>query len=328
MKQFLSFLLAFLVFFSWSKPVLAQSGSVLGMHILQPDELTMAKDLITPGGQNDHWQYVTIPLSLDDLGKQNQWQTFFDQARQKKIIPVVRLVTRFENGAWKIPSRKETTSQIDFLSALEWPTDQRHIIVYNEVNHAPEWGGRLDPASYTQVLAFTAQWAHSEGKNYVVLPAAMDLAAPNSSRTLEAFNYLEQMYNYDPAVFSYIDVWNSHSYPNPGFSSSPQRTAQNSLRGFEHELKYLKTKTGQDFQVFITETGWVANRATLPWLESYYAYALQHIWSNPQVVAVTPFVLRGDPGPFSGFGFIDRNNQPTRQYTALQNAIKQVQEAS
>jgi hypothetical protein len=49
-----------------------------------------------------------------------------------------------------------------------------------------------------------------------------------------------------------------------------------------------------------------------------------HVWSDPRVVAVTPFVLRGDPGPFAEFGFLDKNNQPTRQYRALQQALNRV----
>jgi hypothetical protein len=313
-------------FFSAYQPVAAKEGSVLGIHILHPDELPKAKELVAPNQDQETWNYVTIPFSLQDLERKEQWQAFFDKAKELKVIPLVRLVSKFENGSWQVPDRKQITDQIAFLSSLEWPTDQKHLI---EVNHAPEWGGSIDPTSYAEVLSFTAQWAHSENENYIVMPAAMDLAAPNGSSTMEAFNYLDQMLAADPDVFNHIDAWNSHSYPNPGFSSAPQRTTKNSLRGFEHELAYLKQKIGKDdYPVYITETGWVANGSTTPWLESYYTYAMQHIWSHPQVVAVTPFVLQGDPGPFSGFAFIDRNSKPTRHYTALQNAIKKMQSRS
>src|SRR5690606_41983328 len=57
-----------------------------------------------------------------------------------------------------------------FLSKLEWPSDKKYVIAYNEVNHAKEWGGRIDPQEYTDSLRFTADWAHSEGLNYQVLP--------------------------------------------------------------------------------------------------------------------------------------------------------------
>lgn len=321
-KALLLLLLFSLVFQAFVPRVQAAQGEVLGIHILHPEELEMAKELVATG-KDDSWYYMTIPFTLEDTERKEEWQTFFDNAKKQRVIPLVRLVTRFEDGSWAITNRKEITDQIAFLSSLDWPTDKKHIIVFNEVNHAAEWGGTIDPVSYAKVLDFTSRWARYQDENYVVLPAAMDLAAPNGPKTMEAFNYLDQMLAYNPGVFDYIDAWNSHSYPNPGFSSSPQRTEKNSLRGFEHELAYLKEKIGRDdYQVYITETGWVANTVTTPWLESYYTYSLQHIWSHPQVVAVTPFVLRGDPGPFANFAFLDRENKPTKHYLALRRAIE------
>jgi hypothetical protein len=305
-------------------PVVQATGQVLGVHILHPYEINDAAELLE-SVEGERWRYVTIPLSLNDLEKHDEWQGFFLAARDKKILPVVRLTSRFENGAWAVPNRKNITDEIAFLSKLEWPTEQRHIIAFNEVNHAKEWGNRIDPAEYAQVFRFTAEWARSEDKHYVVMPAGMDLAAPNGRETREAFTYLNQMLASDPEILQLVDIWNSHSYPNPGFSSSPTRTAQNSLRGFEHELKWLKQKTGRDYQVLITETGWVSTAATRRQLEEYYTYALQNIWSHPQVIGVTPFLLRGDPGPFSGFSFLDKNNQPTQQWVALQRAMERVQ---
>ena len=67
---------------------------------------------------------------------------------------------------------------------------------------------------------------------------------------------------------------------------------------------------------------------TSRWLTQYYLYALQHVWSHPQVKGVTPFLLKGDPGPFSQFGFIDQNNQPTAQYNAVKEAFKRLREQS
>ncbi|MFZ5376248.1 MAG: hypothetical protein ACOZAN_01085 [Patescibacteria group bacterium] len=317
-----AFLLAFLMCFLLVSQVKAEA-EVLGVHVLHPHEIDQANELVADES-SEKWHYLTIPFSLEDLNRKDEWKNFFQQAKEKRIIPIVRLVTKFENGSWKRPNRREVTQQISFLSELEWPTEQKTLIIFNEVNHASEWGGQVDPESYTRVLRFASQWAHAEDPGFVVLPAAMDLAAPNGGSTMEAFNYLESMYKYDSQIFSYLDAWNSHSYPNPGFSSSPERDTKNSLRGFLHELAFLREKTGRDFKVYITETGWVANGGTVRWLESYYLYALQHIWNNPQVVAVTPFLLKGDPGPFAGFGFLDRNDKPTAQYMALQAALEKL----
>jgi hypothetical protein len=314
------FLIILIFLLSFNK-VYAVSGEVLGIHILSPHEIEKAKDLVAPENK-DQWHYVTIPLAFDDLNKESEWQEFFEKTKKYRIIPIIRLATRVENSSWLVPNRREITRYFEFLDQFEWPTDKRFIIVFNEVNHAKEWGGWVSPTSYLEVLKFTSNWARSENKNYIVLPAAMDLAAPNGKATIEAFNFLNQLYSLDNEIFDYVDYWNSHSYPNPGFSSSPQRTTQNSLRGFLHELDFLKAKTGKDYRVFITETGWQSNRYTNRYLTPYYTYAMQHIWSHPQVEGVTPFLLKGSPGPFTGFSFLTADDKPTAAYEALQEAIK------
>ncbi len=302
-------------------------GNVLGIHILHPYELEDAKELL--GNESgDNWDYVTIPLTLDDLDQAGEWQRFFDQARDKKIIPLVRLATKSENANWKKPTREEVVQLLDFANTLQWPTDQRHIIVFNEVNHAQEWGGTINPEEYAEILRFTSLWAKSQRQEFIVLPAALDLAAPNGPRTMEAFTYLNRMYAADPDIFALVDYWNSHSYPNPAFSSPPERYGQNSLRGFTYELEYLQRKTGREYQVFITETGWAVTPYIARRLESYYTYALRYIWSDPRIVAVTPFLLRGDPGPFKTFTFLDSDNQPTLQYQAMQKAVAKTRPAS
>ena len=300
--------------------------SKLGIHILSLDEAKKAKQVVSIDVNSDNWNYVTVPLTLQDLQKKDDWQEFFDKCREFRLIPLVRLTTSFnqELNAWETPTKRDIFEQIEFLSALHWPTDKKHIIIFNEVNHAKEWGGTINPEEYVQVLRFAADWAHTEQKNFVVLPAGLDLAAPNGSQTMEAFSFMNQMVNADSDIFEVIDVWNSHSYPNPGFSSSPTRFAKNSLRGYQYELNYLKQKTGRDFDVMITETGWEETPWLSRWLSSYYSYAFEHIWSDDRVLAVTPFVLKGSPGPFTGFSFLDENDDPTNQYYAMRNALEKV----
>lgn len=316
-----SLLLGCTLFFGQVSPLLAREHSVYGIHLLHLSELDAATTLLHPV-ENDTWAYVTIPLTLDDLNKESEWQDFFRKAKERKIIPIVRLMTKFENGAWTVPDKKDIVDMFTFLGRLEWPHEKKYVIVFNEVNHAKEWGGRIDPESYTDILSFAADWAHTEASTYQVLPAAMDLEAPNGSTTREAFNYLQAMHSYNPEIFHKVDYWNSHSYPNPGFSTSPERTGKNSMRGYIHELAFVKEKTGRDMQTFITETGWTENGATRRHLAAYYQYTADHIWSDERVIAATPFILQGDPGPFSGFSFIDRNGKPTVQYDAYQAVIR------
>lgn len=283
-----------------------------------------AKDILdiqTPPNQKN-WRYLTIPFTLADLDNRSGWQDFFDQAKQYRIIPIVRLTTAFSDQSWQQPTRKNIVDQISFLNTLRWPTSKKHIIIFNEVNHAAEWGGEIDPEMYAEYLVFAAKWAKTEGSDFVVLPAAMDLAAPNGPTTMEAFTYLDRMLQFDATVFDHIDIWNSHSYPNPGFSASAYRTGQNSLRGFLYELSFLKDRTGKELPVIITETGWDLKAARQPNLKAYYQYAFDNIWSDHRVLGITPFILKGDPGPFSGFSFVDASDAPTPQFFAVQHALK------
>lgn len=315
-----SVIFSLFLFFLSLVPAKAIDGQVMGMHILHPDEINQFRQVYL----DEEWRYVTIPLTLDDIAKRREWQAFFDQAFKLKIIPLVRLTTRFDTltGAWQIPSRKDIVDLANFLTSLDWHQTERFIIVFNEVNHAKEWGGKIDPLLYGGILKFTSNWFRSENKNYKILPAAMDLAANNSLETREAFAYLESLYQFDKQVFEYIDYWNSHSYPNPDFAASPKRLGQNSVRGFLYELNWLKNRANKEFQVFITETGWASSYLTNYYLSEYYLYALQHIWSDERVKAVTPFIMKGSPGPFASFSFFDAAGNPTIQLFALQKALK------
>lgn len=316
------FSLCFLSVFS-SKAA-AVDSIPLGVHILNTEELIEARQLAEVRTGDERWTYVTIPFTLADVGQTERWQNFFDEAKNLRVVPLVRLATKMENDVWTEPSYRDVVSQIEFLSKLNWPTDKKHIIVFNEVNHAKEWGGKIDPAGYAKIFEFASSWARSENVNFEVLPAAMDLAAPNAVNTREAFTYLNQMYDNNKDIFFYADAWNSHSYPNPGFASSPDRTGKDSLRGFMHELDYLKNKTGNDYKIYITETGWETSSRLARLLPAYYTYTLENIWNHPQVVAVTPFLLKGTPGPYAGFSFLTDNDQPTLHYYALRKAIDKV----
>lgn len=317
-------LLFFLVIGLMAFPIKAQAANVskMGIHILHPEEITDAKQLVRMHEEDRNWHYVTVPYTIEDIEKTSQWQKFFNEAKKNRIIPLVRLASSMDGQGWTIPNRKNTVDQISALSQFEWPTQQKHIIIYNEVNHAKEWGGVIDPIDYARVFRFASSWAHAVDSSFVVMPAAMDLAAPNGSETMEAFNYLTKMYDFDPEIFAYADAWNSHSYPNPGFAASPQRKAKNGMNGFEYELQFLAGKTEKDLQVYITETGWEENAALRRWLPAYYVYALEHIWSHDRVAAVTPFILKGSPGPFTGFSFLDTADNPTTQYRAFRSAME------
>jgi len=308
-------LLSLVLLFLLDAPVKANNVP-FGVHLLEPGEL----EYVLPyRGENDRF-VVTIPMAMDDRRKE-VWEDFFQTSFKAEITPIVRWITGFEGGNWKEPTRKDVIDATAFLADLNWP-GQRTIILWNEPNHAKEWGGRVDPESYADIAYFALNWLKTEGHEYTVLPAGLDGAAPNGMETMDSIRYMELVWRAKPELYSLIDGWTSHSYPNPDFSSTPYTRGKNSLRGFEVELIKLKAMTGKELPVYITETGWRDTRSTNRVLVKYYSYAAENIWNNPNIKAVTVFLLRGFNGPFEDFSLLDERHEPTTQMRALMAAMK------
>lgn len=318
-------LLIFLIGMVFPRTSFANSQDKLGVHIMHIDEISLAGEFFyNLDLDREQWRYVTVPMVLADLKQFDTWQKNFHLAKKYKIRPIIRLATEFKDNAWQIPTKKDVVEQLEFLGKLDWPDSERTVIAYNEVNHAAEWGGRLDPAGYADILQFVLAWAHSEPKRITVLPAALDLDAPSSNNTRRALVFWQQVYDARPELFTELDGWNSHSYPNPGFIGSPRNSGLNSINGFVVELSWLDQLISQKLPVYITETGWRDTLSTGYRLSGNYEYALSNVWSNDRVKAVTPFVLKSQPGPFAEFSFLNELNLPTRQHTSLFNALKRI----
>ncbi|MFC1653510.1 hypothetical protein ACFL1M_01545 [Patescibacteria group bacterium] len=306
-----TFLLLFFAVFL-SKAVFARDFG-LGVHVLHPDEINQ---IIKFRGDSEKY-YVTVPLSLSDR-RSEVWNDFFDKAKKNKITPIIRLTSSFNHGSgyWEVPSKKEVVESVLFISELEWGSP-RIVVLFNEPNHAAEWGGIVDPDSYADLAMFAASWLHTEKKSYLVLPAGLDNAAPNSKFSMDSLLFWDKVFKRQPDLVNWINGWASHSYPNPGFSASPYTKGKQSLRGFEEELAFLRKYSKNDLPVYITETGWKDSRYITPNLISFYSYAMKNIWSNPQVKAVTVFLFQGSPGPFSAFSLLTPEGTPTPQFDAF-----------
>jgi hypothetical protein len=303
------------------------ASSKVGMHVLTPAEMKKTAELFSSvRDDKSDPLYITIPFTLEDAHRLKDWQAAFDIAKQENIVPLIRLSTRVnpEVQGWAIPKRQDILTLTKALSSLDWPQQERHVIVFNEPNHAGEWGGTLDPKSFAEMTEFTIDWLHTENANYVVMPAALDLAASNTASTKEALSYWRQALEHRPEIIAKIDAWNSHSYPNPGFMAAAQRSGQNSLRGYQNELAFLNHYTQRKLPIYITETGWL-DRVSYSRLQANYDYAMRYIWSDEQIVAVTPFVLAGSPGPFAEFSFINEKGEPTNHWQALSQVIQRYQ---
>src|SRR3989344_4339022 len=92
---------------------LSVPNNKIGIHILFPDEIEKASELVNSSGGD--WGYTVIPIQSSDKDLK-KWQNFLD--------------------------------------SLEWPTKNRYVIVFNEVNRADEWEGKSDPADYARLLSY------------------------------------------------------------------------------------------------------------------------------------------------------------------------------
>ena len=270
----------------------------VGIHVLEQEDLKPAAQLVNTNGD---WGYVTVVIRLNDLN-QEKWQAIFDEMRRRHLIPIVRLATTPENSHWVKPKSEDIDRWVEFLSSLNWVIQNRYVVLFNEPNHAKEWGNEIKPNEYAAIVKEFQAKLKAASTDWFILPAGLDTAAPNSAGTMTATEYWRQMYLADPEVFQLFDGWNSHSYPNPGFSGPVSGTGWGSLRSYLAEINYLsRFGLPGNLPIFITETGWVNTSGDLA---NLYTLAFNQVWQQANLVAVTPFVLNYPQAPFKQFSWM------------------------
>ena len=115
-----------------------------GIHIADPQDIPDAATLVNSNGD---WGYVTLVIQENDRNT-DKWQKIFDQMRRLHVIPIVRIATRPQGAVWKKPQIEDLRDWKSFLSSLNWPVENRYIILFNEPNHAAEWGNSISPEEY------------------------------------------------------------------------------------------------------------------------------------------------------------------------------------
>lgn len=296
-----------------------QPNNKFGIHILFPEEIEKAAKLVNSNGD---WGYVTIPIqSYDrDLAK---WQNFMDSCKKYHLIPIIRLATYPEGNTWAKPTLFDTLDWPNFLDSLEWPTKDRLVILYNETNHSQEWGGEISPEDYATHINDIIDQFKKRSQDFVLLNGAQDLSAPNSSVTIDEFTYFRRMNNAVPGIFKKFDGWASHSYPQPAFSGRPEDVGRKSIVGYKEELAFLDREFGiKNLPVFITETGWEDNSIPKYMIGEFYKKAFTEVWTEQNIIAVTPFLLSAGSGGFEGFSFLSPSGEEQDSYKAIASLPK------
>lgn len=325
MKVVGAILIFFLLLFLNVKPSFAiydptsVPNNKFGVHILFPDEIFDAQKLIN--SQGGDWGYVTIPIQSSDKDLV-KWQKFMDEAKTLRVIPIIRLSTTgdyFNTSVWGKPKFTDIVDFANFLNSLNWPTKNRYIVIYNEVNRGDEWGGSPNPFEYADILDFAVNTFKERSPDFFVISAGLDNAAPNIfGQYMNEYDFMRGMSYEIPDIFEKIDGIASHSYPNPGFSQSPEGWG---VYSFKKEQALAEESGQKALPVFITETGWSNDILSQNTIANYYKDAFENTWSDKNIVAVTPFILRAG-GEFSKFSLILPSGLPSDSYNEIESISK------
>lgn len=284
------------------------SNNKFGIHIIDENDLEDAAKLVNSSGGD--WGYVKIVIREDDR-KLDKWQEIFNKMRRLHLIPIIRLATKVEDEAWVKPRVDDIGSWVDFLDQLNWVTENRYVVIFNEPNHAKEWGNEINPEEYAWYLKEFSQRLKKRSADFFILPAGLDASAPDDVATMDSFTFLNRMIAKEPDVLNFIDGWSTHSYPNPGFLGKPWDAGKMSINGFAHEQKILEKYDKDDLPIFILETGWMHSDGKYPsrsfptpeTVANYYIQAFSQIWNKRNIVAVVPFLLNYQDIPFDRFSW-------------------------
>lgn len=304
---------------------IATPNNKLGIHILFPDEVSKAANIVNDS-QNGQWGYVVIPIQNIDRDRK-KWQHFFDTCKDKKVIPIIRVATTANGPHWELPSQFDLIDFANFLNDLDWPTKNRYVIILNEVNRNDEFGGKANPEQYADFLNLAIDVFKGKSEDFFILPAGLDNAANDPKNSIKWTTFLDRMHSHRSDIFSRIDGWNSHAYPNPDFSARADLKGENKISSFETDLNRLQKYTAKNLPVFITETGWSAKYLSEKQIGLYYQYALEKVWNHPQIVTVAPFLLDAKDGPFVPFSFLDKEGKEKEfvpyfsKYSSIGNPI-------
>ena len=266
MKKILIYLTLFLFLFTQKSYAVENPLNIpnnkFGIHILFPSEIFKAAELVNSNGGD--WGYVTIPIQSGDKDI-DKWQKFMDDCQKLHIIPLVRLATEgdyFNTKVWRKPKDADIVDFANFLNSLTWPTKNRYIIVYNEVNRSDEWGGATDAEEYAVILSYAVSTFKTMNEDFFIISAGMDNAAANvDGRSMNQYDFMVAMNNAVPGIFGQIDAIGSHSYPNPAFSQPPWNTTGMGVSSFKYERNLALELSGKYLSVFITETGWSSEKS-------------------------------------------------------------------
>ena len=285
----------------------------------------IAQKLVNSNGGD--WGYVLIPYNVRDRDYE-KWKQVFRMTNDKHLIPIIQLHD-VDSGKFE----EETLEAAQFLNQFVWPIRNRYVSIYNEPNDAKFWGGKIDPSEYAVIMRYTIAAFKKENLDFFMLNGAFNTSADSNASTMDAEVFMKIMNEEVPGIFSELDGWASHSYPQPNFSGSPDSKGRWSIRAYENELNFLREELGvkKDLPVFITETGWAHAEGesfngsffSVDRVAEYFKRAYEKVWlKDNRVWAVTPFTVLYEP-PYDHFSWVNKDLVPYKHYEVVKSMEKE-----
>ncbi len=308
------------------------------------------------------WVKQQFPWSEIEPKQGVYWDSKFGQDSWEKYDRIValsethglRVIARLDNTPeWARPAN--TTPQAPPTNPEHYATfvakfverykgRVQYLQIWNEPNLKDEWGGRLDPAGYADLLCRTYARAKAANPNVVILAAPLAQTLETGGRGLNELLYLQQLY--DAGVRGCSDIMLANGY---GFDQPPDAAPDPQVLNLRRVelLREVMERNGDGAKpVWLNEYGWNAAPPSFPvdkliWQrvspEQQAAYTVQGIryarqnWPWVGVINIWFFRQVGDIAPSDPtyyFRVVEQEFTPTPLYHALQNATAEQRRAT
>ncbi len=280
----------------------AAAGNPYGVHTFLQDHMTdtavqshlaWSRRLTRPGG---HVKQLIYPILNNTPGPQASWVNFVSACYQRQLVPVLRIATMMQNGAWVKPTPDAPGDYTSFANAVKRviqglpldPVLPLYVEVLNETNNNGEWSWQANPTEYAHVLEDVAVALHAIGPRVKVLNGAL---SPGGD--YDNLLYIRAMFAAVPTLGNHLDGWASHTYS----GDPPERNNHNgnavnprsAIDAYTTELAVLADYMPvANLKVIITEMDFVGvdevERA------ARMMRAFRDFWSQwPEIMAVCPW---------------------------------------
>lgn len=207
----------------------------------------------------------------DEKYQQDAWKKYDDIVDLAEHYGV-RIIARLDHApAWARPAGSTAgtppTDPNDYANFVaEFVQHYRgrvqYLQIWNEPNLSVEWGGRIDPDGYFQLLQTSYSRAKAADPNVVILSAPMAMTNEHSDRAMPEFDYWQRLYAL--GAEKYFDIMTASAYGLDQPPTAPPDPPAINVRRVELLRKLMEDEGDGGKAVWLNEYGWDAVPDTMP----------------------------------------------------------------